>query len=171
MKSAFQIEIPRRGPYCSQGKELFLPGMDYYSILLEEGEIRRQDFCSACWESSARDQFLPKVHTSWKSKVAAGKKEEPLDAQSRDDKILFILNETLKKETLSPDEEVECFVLALYLARRRRLLLRKELQKEGGKFNLYEVADTEEMLYVRRVELSQIATEKVQAELANKIKA
>lgn len=167
MKPLFQIEIPRRSSYCARGGETLVPSMEYYSILLENPEngFHRHDFCPNCWENSAKLDFLPKSVSSWKSIVM--EKKEKFIPQNRDEKILYLLKEALTQEY--EDKHVEVFILALYLARRKKLLLRQELQREDGIFNLYEIADTEEMLCVKKFNLAQIQVEKIQLQLAKKL--
>jgi hypothetical protein len=170
MKSPFQLEIPRRSPQCALGLEPLTVGMEYYSVLfLEEKGYRRQDFCLACWEAKAREESLKSSKSYWKSKVY-DKKEVTQPPLNKDERAFELFMESLKKE----DEEarIETFILALYLARRKILYLRQDLTDQAGRrLQLYEVAKTEEMLTVLRVELSTIQMEKVQLELAKKFKA
>lgn len=169
MKPPFQIEIPRRSTVCAVGQESFAPGSEYYSALVEgeNGEWKRQDFCLACWEASAREECVKNARSYWKSKVPLKVESVPL-SRNRDERALQLLKQALTIEGSRNDEEA--FVLALFLARSRVLFLRQQLQQEDGStVNLYEVAATEEMLAVKKITLPQLQIEKIQQQLAAKM--
>lgn len=170
VRNYLQIEIPKRGQMCTQDQGVLAPGSDYYSVLIEDEEkgFVRQDFCPACWERFARQETISHARSHWKSKVPL-KKEETLLPRHRDERAMVLLKHALGKN----DEEslAEAFVLSLYLARKRILLLRQELRQEDGQLaQLYEVAETEEMIWVKKVNLPTLQTGKVQLELAKKFK-
>lgn len=170
MKSLFQIEIPRRGPSCVKGFETLQPGMDYFSVLQEDEHVglKRQDFCPICWEASAKEEALANGRTHWKSKVST-KKDDKFLSMNRDERVLELLRETLQQT--HEEALTECFVLALYLARKRIMALRQELKQEDGSYiNLYEILASEEMIAVKRVELSSMQTDKIQLKLASRLK-
>lgn len=164
--SLFQIAIPKRGTVCAKGQETLAPGSDYYSTLVETPEgFQRQDYCLTCWHHHAKKECLEHMRTYWKSKVAAKKEVSDL-SRNRDDRALELL-----KQALAHEEHAEAFVLALYLARRRRIYLRQQHHQEDGKvLNLYEVAATEEMLAVRKLALSQLDIDVIQQKLALQMK-
>lgn len=167
----FQIEIPKRGTHCMLGKEAFIPGMEYYSILIPEEEkgFTRHDFCLHCWEASAKHQFNSAAKTAWRAKIVSKQEIEDLSTKTRDEKAFYLLNEALK----NPLEEdwAEIFVLALYLARRRILYLRQEIsQEDGSTLCIYEVASTEEMLSIKRRSLLDVNIEEIQQKIAKKLK-
>jgi hypothetical protein len=169
MKPTFQIEIPRRSSSCAKGHESFAPGAEYYSVLVEgpNGELQRQDFCLTCWDESARQESVKNARSYWKSKVPKKQVTEPL-SRNRDERALQLLKQALNAET--PHNHEEAFVLALFLARSRVLYLRQLLQQEdGSKINLYEVAATEEMLAVKKIDLPQLQIDKIQQQLAEKM--
>jgi hypothetical protein len=165
-KTSFQIEIPRRASRCVEGQETFEPGMDYYSLMTEGDFGIRHDFCEACWQRKASRESFKNVRGFWKSKVPL-KKTESLLPKQRDARILSLLKEALFYK--NSDDAAEAFILALYLARKRLLILRQELQFQEGRAHLYEVVDTEEMLCVNQMPLSEIQTEKIQLRLAHKL--
>lgn len=168
MKPYFQIEVPKRANICFQGQEALTPGMEYFSLLLEDPEagLVRHDFCPGCW-SKALITDLVKLH--WKSKVPQKKAVVMLNAQDRDERVMEVFRELLQAGT--EESSAEAFILALYLARRKIIYLRQEkLQPDGAVVLLYEVADTEEMLFVKRVTLSKVQVEQVQQEIAKKLK-
>ena len=167
----FQVEIPKRGPICAKGGEPFEPGLDYYSQLLEDdnaGSLQRLDYCKQCWEEISRTKGGRRAATSWRSSVPAAKGLSDLP-KKRDDRALYLLKEALNSQ--SPDQVPEAFVLSLYLARRRLITLRHEMKSDArGPLSIYEVADTEEMLCVPKLALSELQVEKLQLELAKKFK-
>jgi len=168
MKPYFQIEVPKRATVCSKGQETLVPGADYFSLLLEDPEegLVRQDFCSACWDKAFLTDAV-KLH--WKAKVPHKKNVVMLSAQDRDERVMEVFRELLAEKT--EQSNTEAFILALYLARRKMIYLRQEqLQADGSVLLLYEVADTEEMLCLKKIALSEMQIEKVQHEIARKLK-
>lgn len=159
-----QIEIPRRSHRCQDGGEEFTPGMEYFSLISEEPSkgYQRFDYCPECWE---KNKEKPGIH--WKSKIPE-KANMAQDEQfkSRNEKALYLLKEALKGD--SNELRNEAFVLGLLLNRCKVLVARQQLEEE--KMTLYEVISSEEMLCVPKVELSQIQTESLQNDLAQKLK-
>ena len=161
-----QLEIPRRSRTCTKGAEPLLPGMEYYSILFIEGEtFKRQDFCPTCWEQIKAEK-INQADSHWKSKVPA--KQEALKDLSRDERAMELLREAL--QTNAPEQRAEAFVLALYLARKKQLILRHELEQDGELVSLYEDPSTEEILTVKQAELTPPQIKQIQEELAKKLK-
>ena len=167
----FQIEIPRRSQFCAERQEKFEPGMDFYSALWDgenESSYLRKDFCPACWECFLQGQSFDTMRSYWKSKIPLKKEESPLPKQ-RDERALYLLKEALSKG--GADDQAEAFILALFLARRRLVLLRQEFTRDNGLVKMvYEVPTTEEMLCVQKFALSDLQIEKIQLELAKKFK-
>lgn len=167
--SPFALSIPRRGPRCSLNQEVLNPGSEYYSVIEEDenGQIVRKDFCPSCWESTAKKECLSKAKSYWKSTVPP-KHVEPPPNQNREIAAFDLLKLALNN---SPEDDAEAFILSLYLARKRHLLLRQQLkQADGTIVTLYEVASTEEMLGVKKLPLSQLEVVKLQQRLAGKLK-
>ena len=132
------------------------------------GRSLRQDFCQACWEKSVRAETLKSGKTHWKSKVIT-KKKDPITAQNRDERVLELLKELIGLD--SEEARQESFMLALFLARRRIVALRQEVQQDDGSLaQLYEVGDTEEMLCVKKYPLAALNVQVIQAEIAKKLK-
>jgi hypothetical protein len=87
--------------------------------------------------------------------------------QRRDERALCLLKEALTRE--GADDQAEAFVLALYLARKRLLILRQELVTEDHIPRLlYEIPAVEEMLCVRKLALDDSQAKKIQQTLAIK---
>lgn len=169
---AFQIEIPKRNTICTHCQKLLAPGMEFHSTLRgcsEEGGCIRQDYCLNCWENLASQNALEAARSTWKSKVPT-KKEASCLPKQRDARAMCLLREALLRNGI--DDHGEAFVLTLYLARKRLIYFRQDLLLEDGqKASIYEVAQTEEMLCVRKVASSALQIEKIQRELAAKFKA
>lgn len=124
----------------------------------ENGAFIRKDYCHTCSGSCASQEG---VVSSWKSVVPTRKKEQqPFD---RNERALELLRACVARDEV--EEREEAFVLALYLARNRKLLQRKDLSPEVA---LYEIAATEEMLPVHKVSLSSLGVAEVQERLARK---
>jgi hypothetical protein len=163
----FQIEIPKRASRCFKGGEVLNQGESYYSALIlndHEQSYHRQDYCLLCWESN--HSKIEGMVSSWKSVVPVKKGESELPKR-RDERALYLLKEALSNQE-SPEAKEEAFVLSLYLARRRLIALRQELKRGAAPFSLYEVSETEEMLCVPKISLSDLRIEKVQQELSRK---
>lgn len=167
----FQVEIPKRALCCHKGGETLEAGQDYFSLLVDgdsTGSYQRQDYCRPCWEALSKTVKDSQIASSWRSVVPLTKCLSDLP-KKRDDRALYLLKEALN----SPSKEniPEAFVLALYLARRRLITLRNEMKSPThGALSIYEVADTEEMLCVPKLALSDLQVEKLQLELARKFK-
>lgn len=170
MSMLFQIEIPRRSSICSKGNEVLAPGSEYYSVLTEDLNTTyiRQDFCLNCWLESKQGDSQQKKKNYWKAKVADSKKELADVFGSRDERAMELLKVAMQRNEV--DDQAEAFVLALYLARRKIICLRKQLHHaELGAINLYEVIATEEMLSIKRMELARLEVEKIQQSIACKL--
>lgn len=165
MSSLFQIEIPKRNTVCSAQGERLLPGMEYYSLLIEndEQQMIRQDFCTSCWPQVADSDVVLKSRGYWKSKIDL-KKSEP--ASSRSDKALNLLKELLQT---TPLQEGEIFVLAIFLSHARKLILRQEFEKDGFKWGLYEIPRQDEFVTIKILPLAVIETDHIQKILAEKL--
>lgn len=164
MSSLFSIDIPRRHRACSHKGEPFEPEDAYFSVLIEEdkGGFSRKDYCPHCWEE-VKLELMQKTHIHWKSSVPLKRPESDLPKE-RNKRALVLLRQALVEETAEAKEEA--FVLALLLLRAREIFLRQELV-EG---NLIEVAETEEMLLVPRLDLSRLQTETIQERLSVKFR-
>lgn len=124
--------------------------MEYFSVLVnddEEEKYHRQDFCSVCWGHEAFKQ----AKSFWKGRVPL-QKELLKPPELNKEGLLTWLRELLAEERA--EAATEAFVLALFLARRRQVVLRKELERQGQLFFIYEDPETEELFSVRKVPLT-----------------
>lgn len=156
--------IPRRANRCQECRELFAPGTNYYSSLLEtvEKAVQRADFCALCWkpENHPRDLF-------WQGKTPNAAAAIVNDAE-RCEKALELLRSYATSDDLT--EKSQAYVLVLFLERRKQVALRKELW-EGSLVAalLYEVLESGEMLVVPKIALDQIDIEKIQSLVAEQL--
>lgn len=166
------IEIPKRSIACTHCQERLTLGMEFHSTLKDssdEGCYIRQDYCLVCWEKLSSQIDLEVIRSTWKSKIPTKKDASDLPKQ-RDARAMHLLKEALTRQGI--DDYAEAFVLTMYLARKRLIYFRQDLLLEDGqKASLYEVAQTEEMLCVRRITLSTLQIEKIQVALAAKFKS
>jgi len=168
-RSMFQFEIPKRSPNCSVCQQSFLAGASYYSFLFQEEKKlwTRQDFCVLCGEKFA-DGEKHKGLSGWYWKSQVSDKPKAAAPVDRVDKAFEILHEVLNKDSLEAQEEA--YVLSLYLMRQKKLILRKETTLPGGEIvYIYEIRDTEEMVSVPKLDLSNLQIEKIKCSLTVKL--
>lgn len=162
-----QVEIPKRGGVCQKGGEAFSPGMEYCSALyhdMENGVLRR-DYCLECWKSHA--ELEAQSITTWRSIVVAALPEkDDYSKLKRDSRIQTLLKASSDKE----EDLAERFILALYLQRRKKLILRSEISNELNQpILLYEDPETEEMIPIQKVSLARLEIDKLQQKIAGKL--
>ena len=170
MTSLIQIQIPKRSKVCRPCLEQLVAGMDYYSILYENQnkEYERQDFCSVCFANFSLNNNLA-LAKYWKSKVPL-KKETVVIPSTKNEQILNLLKNSLEQN--SPTDEMKRFVLALFLARKRFMSLRKEVKQEDGTtLQIYEIPETEEMILVKKIAISTLQIEEIRAQIAKQLKS
>ena len=166
---SFSNPIPVRSRLCSHGHEPLSPGMDYHSVLIHGQEVTRLDFCSACWEGATKEKYHETESIQWKASVP-DRKGKSTSLQEADVQALDWLKEALIED--SEQSQLEAFVLALMLKRRRILVSCREVSSEKKEhFLLFQVVESEEMLIVPKVSLSQVDIQKVQQLLFRKIHA
>lgn len=163
------FEIPRRNSLCNHCQESLTGGTPYYSVLNDDSDAahQRQDYCITCWDRMPNQEIIEKAKCHWKSKVP-GKNEKSALPLQKDEKAMELLKQAIADK--KPEEESFAFLLALYLARKRLLLFRQELEEFGAIYSLYEVAATEDILPVKKVSLSAIEVDKIQNEIAQRLK-
>lgn len=156
------IDIPRRATHCASKQELLVPGQLFYSLLLsnEENEVIRKDFCLSCWEEEGKS--LAKEKPYWKGVVPepAPKKRVPKEWGAR---ALFILKELLEAR----EKAQECFALALYLIRRKKISLQKEYLHNGKVYWLCHETGSEEQLLIPKEAITRQETENLREKVAS----
>lgn len=164
MNSLFQLDIPKRNTCCAGKGERLLSGMEVIS-LLTDGENKaaiRRDFCLACWAEFPKET-LSSAKGYWRSKI---EHKEPPQGSNRVARALHLLKQAIKE---SHPDEAEIFVLALFLAHARQLILRKEFLEGSVSYHLYEIAKQDEFITIRLVDLSQEQIDLKQKSLAMKL--
>lgn len=167
MNTLFKLDIPKRSLHCSCLGERLQPGMEIYSLLLDDEPQRmaRRDYCSVCWKQVQADGILKSSRGYWKSKIE--EKKAPAES-SRVERALALLRELIQ----APEtHQAEIFVLSLFLAHARQLALRQEFKREEGTYQLYEVLRQDEFMTVKVMKLSLPEIETIQKTLALKLNA
>jgi hypothetical protein len=167
MNSLFQIEIPRRSAECFKGQEPLTPGTEYYSLLVNDEDEKkwvRRDFCPNCWQTMKEDVSAGQSY--WRSRIEE-KPEVVAPISTKTGRALQILKDLLSR----PDgNEAEIFVLVLYLAHARQLILRRDFEKEGIGYQVYEIAKQDEFLTIKKVSLMHLEGDLLQQSLSSKLK-
>lgn len=169
MKQYLNIDIPKRHNQCSHADEALLPGREMYSAIFEQEELfLRKDYCPTCWLQLQGEDEMRAAAATWKSLVPEKIeiKEHFLDRES---KAMALLQQFRVSEK---EEEIEqAAILALYLARRRKLFQRGEkVNLLGKEMHLFEVAQTAEIIAVQKVDLRRLDLQKIQKLIAEKLK-
>lgn len=175
----FPVDIPKRSHACFKDKEPFLSGMDYFSALLldeKKSGFIRHDYCTKCWHEvqnsdTSNKTYLKDIASTWKSSVP--KKQVIELPKLRDERALHLLKEAISSEEINTDANLqnEAFILSLFLSRKRKLLFRQEIVKNSLTYTLFEVKETEEMLLVPKLEISELEIEMTRKTLAAKFNA
>lgn len=150
-----KLEIPSRSHHCAILGEPLTPGMEYYSELKEDGNGNwiRTDYCPTCWQ---KKENKPTIY--WKSVIPVSLREKKNENLSTDKDLLEILKNFVHTET----EKEKAFMLALFLARKRKLALRQEVKNDLNKqIYLFEILQSEEMLPIEVVPLSQVQIQEI----------
>lgn len=159
MKANFQIKIPKRSSHCAVCGSLLEPGAAFTSLVAEgENEWERKDFHDSCWTGGEKGGM------HWSSKVPEASPQEAPPELTRDEKGLKGLKECLASE--GKEFEAQAYVLALYLTRRKQLVLRKHVRRKKGLFLVYEDAGGEETYVVYQPALSPQQLAEVEKKLA-----
>jgi len=157
MKYGIGIEVPRRSRSCHTCEKPFEKGHEYFSMLLQEQKgLLRNDFCPACWKQQP-------CFTYWKARIP-----EKLD-QREEEKSRLELAFEIMREAIAQDNLEEAFILSLFLARKKYLILREEVDHEGEKVQLYEVVHSEEMLPIKRVDVTRLEVDRIQKQISEKL--
>lgn len=150
-------EIPKRGAFCTCCKKHFSKGDELLSVLLEEPPYRH-DYCLECGEGA------PEEHPKWKSRIPH-KVKSPYANMKKGERALAIFQDLLKDPE---DRWGEIFILAQYLEREKILILRQDrISLQGIPVSIYEIAATEEIVKIPRLDPKALPLEKIQAALAS----
>jgi len=170
------IQLPRRSDSCQQCQERFARGSDYYSLLsgdelmpAKTEALSRKDYCLPCWQKSSSEDTGTLTGSYWKSTIPK-KNDASGPPLKRDEKALDLLKSAMGGNN-SDDQlsEIEIFILAIFLAQRRVLIFRNEVEQSGLKYQVFEIADTEELLALKKIDLSRVDLSSIQKTLALKL--
>jgi hypothetical protein len=161
-------DIPRRNDLCSQCNQKIARGTTYHSALCHSStpsaaSTERRDYCQGCWKLWEDKALSVPMHWHWCATLAIAADAERAP-QPKVERALALLKERL----LTPEEQ---FVVALFLMRQRRLILRKEIVEGEMRCQIFEEAATEEMVTVPKIDLSTVDVMVVQHALAVKLAA
>lgn len=155
--SILQTEIPRRCNSCQNCSAVFAGGDQYCSVL---ENIGRQDYCIPCWTQIHSPSSSSRCF--WKAAIPQ-KKENISISQNKIASTINLLKANIEKNP------PEALLLALYLVRKRILILRKDFAEGDQIFGLFEVQATEEMIAVKRVSFSKIDIHATKASIASQL--
>lgn len=160
----FQIQIPKRSKVCKSCDEPLKAGMDYFSYLLEiEKDYERQDFCTTCFPTQELSSSK-----YWKSKVPVKKVAVEIP-KTKNEQIFAYLKSSLEKDSIL--DQKTSFVLSIFLARKRFMALRKEVRQEDQSImQIYEIPETEEMILVKKMQISSLQIEEIQLQIASHLR-
>ncbi len=152
-------DIPKRSPQCCHCQGAFVKGGELLSVLLEEFPFR-SDYCISCID------FAPKELPKWRSRVPQ-KQKSPYAHLKRDERALALFRDLLKEPA---DRWGEIFILAQYLEREKILILRQDgVSTQGIPLSIYEIAATEELFRIPRLDPRALPLEQIQASLAEQL--
>ena len=154
----------KRAKRCLDCERAFLDGEDYYSLLfLVDSVISRKDFCPACWrgvDSGKMELCLSRWQGRYKAEIVK-QKEEPI-AKS-------IVERLLRKYLHSdePEHVNVCYILALLMERKKKLLARDTFVEPGSSKRLivYEIPKSGETFLVEDPGLDLSRSKEVQRQV------
>lgn len=152
--------IPKRTLSCQHCRNVFKSEQTYYSALIEDANESaiRFDYCEECWTSSQ-----PQERTvSWKGKIPASLARKEND-QARLEKALELFRGYA--HSASEQEMGQEFILALYLERKKQVVLRKDM---AGQL-LYEVLENGEMISISKQNLENLDIPTLQGVLSARL--
>lgn len=163
------ITIPRRQTRCAHKDEPLQEGMEIYSVITGEigsKEMTRYDVCADCWPSfSLPESISAPFRGHWKSTI---EKKQPKN-DSRKEKAFALLRSLFAHQEAEADE---IFVLALFLARAKVIVLRKEFKGEdNAPYALYEAPHTGEAFTIKVCTISPTRIGVLQNILGEKLNA
>lgn len=163
-----KLDIPKRQAQCSGGDHFFQKGDRCYTLVtLSAATWKRQDLCQHCWNKLCEEELSDQVRSYWNTQIT-GKEPEAEQPKHKEGRALALLKEALL--TRSATSEQEAFVLALYLARKKSLSLRQQVEQLGETIYLFESTATEELIPVKKVTINPDQVAVLQQRLAEMLK-
>ena len=146
------LDVPKRHTQCAHGQEPFFPGSDCHSILkFEHDEWKRVDLCGNCWKGLAQTPMVTDAASTWITKIPPAINRDIAEKNPALNSFP-LLKQALEKKT--PKGDAEAFLIATYLVRKKFLKYVDQIEKNNEKFALYEVAETGEIIGIKKVPLS-----------------
>lgn len=138
------FKVPKRKKKCLKCSKSFEEGMSVYSLVKgEEEELTREDYCENCFYHDS--VLCEAVWGHWETSL-----KKPTVKRSIDQKAMDLFLEKIE------EKEVEwVYFLAHYLKRKKQLIVRHEIKKEGYLF--FEEPISSEIYSVEEIPIS-IAT-------------
>lgn len=128
-------EIQKRSTACGGCGNVFEEGETYHGTLRREGEaFLRRDLCEDCWARPLGDGS-PGFFSQWRGTFRVPETPSPVEP-IRGDVVERLLKRYLGSS--SPGEARICYVLSLFLERKRRFVERDRVREEGRSWILYE---------------------------------
>jgi hypothetical protein len=172
------IKLPRRSSSCLRCQELLCGEKECYSVLIQDDEIahaeaiQRKDYCEPCWLNLRHIENTLVRNVYWKSTIAP-KKNFLTPTKNRDLFALQLLKNGAENQSPTIAGEVlkseELFCLALYLIRKRQLIVRKEIQDGEDTFMLLEICESGELLAVRKINLDNLDLPTLQRTISERL--
>ncbi len=156
-RAAVWGELPARLSLCSTCQKQFEPGDEYVSELKGDPHrgYTRSDYCQHCWQAAPKEKKLSHARGNWRARV-------PLREKNQTEQAPKIWSEHalrwLKQHINDPSaDQPAMFVLAMLLVREKILILRQEIQGLAEeRLQLYEIAATEELLAIPKLQASKL---------------
>jgi len=157
-------KLQARSHTCAECRRPFAEGEAYRSVLLPGAErsLVRRDLCATCWDrppSSAAGEPAP--ISSWQGVYAPPPPPRPVPLQ-------FEVAEQLLRLWLrapSPEHRNGCYILSAMLERKRKLIGRGTVTRDGTRYLLFEHPGTGESFVVEDPQLRLDDLKRVQAQI------
>jgi hypothetical protein len=158
--------IQSRAFACQSCEKAFVDKQPFHTLLFEEKQqYLRLDICPECWEGQYRDGANDRKGfiSQWQGIFQAPPAAPP-------DAILKESAESLLRkliETNDPKHGPVCYILAVMLERKRVFKVKDQIQGEGGRVFIYELAKTGDVFTIADPNLQLNQLEEVQRNTAN----
>ena len=125
---AKEYNIDKTAGQCVICDKLIAPGEELVATVAEgDDELRRQDYCLACWEAESRDDS-PDLLGVWRTRMPALKQKKKLLV---DDELLVNFFQRLEGTDAAGKINFR-FVLALVLMRKKLLVYDRAEKRDDG---------------------------------------
>lgn len=154
--SLYQFKVPRRSKKCAQCQCSFDPPFLLHSVLFgDEENLERKDFCQACFDQNKGSK---ESWGHWATELKRNAEKISPDERAME---LFI-------ESLEENDQAKAYFLSQYLKRKKQLIQRTEVKKEG--FFFFEDPIKAELYSVPIVEVHAQTFFNIQKEILDQLK-